>query len=78
MLKRIGCFFSGHTWVLGRVAGTYEHQKLGWDNYHNRICSKCGKHDLAADRADEALRKLDILHDRMMDDITRLTDKSEE
>jgi len=50
--RPIRCVFGRHQWVVGRsVSSDVRREVPGWKNYHNRACARCGKEDLAADRA---------------------------
>lgn len=68
MFKRIDCLFRGHQWLLGKPASSEavaEVRKLGWTNYHNRVCANCEKKELHADKAEARYHRHQLLKARM-------------
>ena len=65
MLRLISCLLKGHDWLLGRAAQSDAQLHVRQDVFHNRVCTYCGKEDLAADRAEEELQRINADYQRL-------------
>ena len=66
-MKWLTCLLRGHAWIYGRVAASDVRRVVkGWPCYHDRECSRCGKQDMAATRAERECARIQRVSERLL------------